>query len=374
MLSIRTIEISTFCFLVLLAVAAEAGEGNESSSTDGSTPTPLNDQKNPELESLGAPAGTQEGAPTTKDELDSSERLSDRAELDRIIELYMAGRYERCSAELLVFLERSNPRAFQERTVVERGRLYLASCSLLEGKRTQARSALHAALEQNPLMRSPDSLTFPPPVVSLFLEVRDEVQLLIAAREKEQVIRLRRENEEVKRRAEQREYREKELEKLAQEEIVVARNSRWIASVPFGAGQFQNGDRALGYTLAVSQGLLLATAVTSGIILRSLTTQTSPDSSGAANTPVSFERINAQRDAAYSAMAWSSWGLLGLAVLGIGEAHLNFEQERFYEKRKRDLPEDLRDPDSNEEVGRGNWSPQFSIGPRGGSLGLIGSF
>ena len=88
-------------------------------------------------------------------------RLSDRGELDRIIELYLAGRYQPCAEQLGVFLDPKNPGGFEDEAVVERGRLYFASCSLLQGQHESARSALRKALEQNPLMQSPDSLTFP---------------------------------------------------------------------------------------------------------------------------------------------------------------------------------------------------------------------
>src|SRR5690606_17697043 len=161
-------------------------------------------------------------------------------------------------------------RKFEDRGIIEKGPLYFASCALLDGHRTKSRRALRAALEENPLMPSPDSLTFPPPVVSLFLEVRDEVQQLIAEREKEQLLQLRRENELARRRAEQREYRERLLEKLAREESVVRQSSRPLATVPFGVGQFQNGHEEVGALFLVSETLLLGTAVPSGIILADL--------------------------------------------------------------------------------------------------------
>lgn len=86
-------------------------------------------------------------------------------------------------------------------------------------------------------------------------------------------MRLRRENELARRRAEQREYREQQLEKLAREESLVASNSRYIATIPFGVGQFQNGDEAVGALFLVSETLLLATATTSGLILEHLTSE-----------------------------------------------------------------------------------------------------
>jgi hypothetical protein len=54
---------------------------------------------------------------------DDRPRLSDRAELDRIIELYMAGEYESCSRELNALLDEANSDRFKDRGVIEKGRL-----------------------------------------------------------------------------------------------------------------------------------------------------------------------------------------------------------------------------------------------------------
>ena len=48
------------------------------------------------------------------------------------------------------------------------------------------------------------------------------------------------------------------LEKLASEETVTSGSSRWLALVPFGVGQFQNGQTALGWTFLATESLLVA--------------------------------------------------------------------------------------------------------------------
>src|SRR6186713_897035 len=65
----------------------------------------------------------------------SNVRLSDGAELDRLIELYMAGNYEQCSAELNVLLREDNPDRLTDPGVIERGRLYYSTCALMLGNR-----------------------------------------------------------------------------------------------------------------------------------------------------------------------------------------------------------------------------------------------
>jgi hypothetical protein len=298
----------------------------------------------------------------------SDVRLSDQSELEQIIELYMAGQYAACSEQLAAFLNPKGPSPFKEDRVIEQGRLYYASCTLMQGRRDVARKALRSALVENPLMHSPDSLTFPPPVVSLFLEVRDEVQQLITESEREQVVQLRRENELARRRAEQREYREKELEKLARKESVIAKNSRYIAAIPFGVGQFQNGNNVLGGVLLASESLFLVTAVSSGLILADLKSKVA--------VGIEVETYNRQTKLAYDTLTWSSWALLGTAVLGIVEAELSFKPERKLEDRNRPLPPELeveREPPRPEENDL-DLAPSVGFAPGGVAIGLSGTF
>ncbi len=261
-------------------------------------------------------------------------RLSDGAELDRIIELYMAGDYQRCSGELSGFLSPSNLDRFTDPNVIERGRLYYSTCSLLLGDRESARQGLRAALEENPLMPSPDSLTFPPPLISLFLEVRDEVQQLIADREREQVLRLRRENEIARRKAEERRSREEQLEELASHETVIKKNSRFIASLPFGAGQFQNQNPALGSVFLVGQSAAVISAITA------LSIRLAIENRKERQAP-EREAYNRQTLAAYQTMKWSVYTGLGLYALSVLEAQLSFKAEIKIQSRKRALPPEL---------------------------------
>lgn len=340
----------------------------------------VEDERASPVSSRAAEPGEETDEDDPRDEPGSEQamRLSDRAELDRIIELYMAGEYQTCSTDLDRFLDDDNDDRFEDRNVIEKGRLYYASCALLDGHRTKARRALRAALEQNPLMPSPDSLTFPPPVVSLFLEVRDEVQQLIAESEKEQVTRLRRENEMARRRAEARERRERELEKLAREQIVIQKNSRFLASLPFGVGQFQNQDKARGAAFLVTEILLLGTAVTSGLILEDLTSR----AAAGGGIVVGADVYNQRAGAAYKTLKWSSWAFLGVAAAGIFEAHLSYEPEIQLQTRRRELPPELEQlppevTESHEPPENGHdfsLAPTVDFGPTGVSFGLSGAF
>jgi hypothetical protein len=297
-------------------------------------------------------------------------RLSDSTELDQVIELYMAGSYEQCTSELELLLRPEHPDRFTDPGVVERGRLYYSTCALMLGDRDKARQGLRAALEENPLMSSPDSLTFPPPLVSLFLEVRDEVQQLISDQERQQVLLLRRENESARRKAEERRRREEQLEKLATEETVIRSNSRFIAALPLGAGQFQNGSVVLGTVLLVTESLAVVTSITSLAILTSIQQR------DLKNQTPSLENYNKQTQALYQTMKWSTYSALALYALGVIEAQLNFKAEIKVESRKRPLPPEISGTGSGVTHSKVEWNvlPSFGLLPRGVMLGAQGSF
>lgn len=310
-----------------------------------------------------------EGSPASRAEAyadSNAPRLGDEAELDQVIELYMAGQYERCTSRLSTFLDSKGASPFRDAGVIERARLYYASCSILAGRREPARRALRSALEANPLMPAPDSLTFPPPVVSMFLEVRDEVEQLIAKREQEQLDEMQREAEAIEQKAVMRRARDAELLRLASEETVVVESSRVIASLPFGAGQFQSGKPALGWTFLISEALLLGTAVTSGLIYSDLLRVGSDAGS----------QVNAPLQASYDVMGVSTYALLSICALGIVEAHLTFKKERVVRVRPRALPADLRDSEAagTEQPRAVRLAPGVMVSPSGAHFSLTGRF
>ncbi len=286
-------------------------------------------------------------------------QLSDRAELDRIIDVYHSGQYEACVVQLEPRLSEEAEERFTDIFVIERGQLYMASCALLAGDQKRAREVLITALEKNPLMAPPDSLTFPPPVVTLFLEVRDQIQGLIAEREQQEIRR----QQEVAKRARDRELarqeREKRLIELASEETLVTPNRRIVAFLPFGAGQYQNGQAALGDFFLVTELGLGAIATTSGLILANLYAR------GLEQTPREAE--SSSFEAAHAVLTVSTWTLLGVTAIGIIEANLNYQPFRTLGTRTRAVPS-LNQPRA--------WTFLPAVTPlEGGAyLGAFGSF
>ena len=298
-------------------------------------------------------------------------RLSDTAELDQLVELYMAGQYERCTTELAVLLDPKSTAPFRDAGAIERGRLYYASCSLLAGDRERARLALRAALEANPLMSAPDSLTFPPPVVSLFLEARDEVEALIAKREQEQLAEIRRQAEADALAERKKQEQAQLLYRLAAEETVVARQSRWIAMLPFGAGQFQNGDTTLGAVFATSEIVLGAALITSAALHADAYATAVLYSEARQAIP---GNVRQAYDITATMAVASTFALVGVTALGIVEANLKFRPERVLGVRSRQLPPGLVAPPREPSARAPRVTPEFAVHPQGGYLGLRGTF
>ena len=200
---------------------------------------------------------------------------------------------------------------------------------------------------------------FPPPVLDRFLQVRQSLYDEIRQAEEE---RLRKARAEAERRLE-RERAEVErindLERLATRELVITRNRRWIGFLPFGAGQFQNGNEGLGWVFLTSEAVLGATALTSLGVFTHFQRE-SPELKNPNN--------NAVIDTWYTLFEVTSYSFLGVAALGILEAQLSFVPE-FREQRSRPLPQKLRRASSVTEI-----RPGFTPTPEGVVFGVSGKF
>ena len=195
-------------------------------------------------------------------------------------------------------------------------RQYLAAAYLYVDRPRDARQQFLLLLRENPDYEL-DPLQFSQDVLRVFRAVRER---------------------ELRRRAERQE-RERAAAALLRDAAMIERlralaavneheNSRLVATLPFGVGQFQNGHEGLGWVLAISSGLLAATSITTFLIHQSLA---NPD-------PRTVPRVEWERAELGLALANQiATGLLGLvAVAGIVDAHLRFVPVR---RMERDLSE-----------------------------------
>lgn len=289
-------------------------------------------------------------------------QLNDAAELARVVSLYEAGKYGECADSLHRLLSSDGPRPLHEPDVIESARIYHAACLIGSGQNRLADEPLRAAIRQNPQMKSPDSLLFPPPVIDRFLRVRESMFDVIRKAEDERVRRA----QELARQQEERARRERVrvagLERLAQQETVINPKTRWLALVPFGVGQFQNDEKPLGYLFLTSEILLAATTLTTLGVETHLVLATSR----ADKTPQ--QSINATTQNWQTALEVSSYAWLGVSVIGIIQAQLAFVPEQR-QIRKRALPPELRPEPAPVSV-----APSAAAVPGGAVFGVSGRF
>lgn len=225
----------------------------------------------------------------------------------------------------------TDPPRVSERLLLLESRKYLAASLLFLGQQEEARTQFRLLLAQEPGYAL-DPLAFPTDVVTLFDKVKQAVQAELAlARESERKAREEQQRKELAAaRAEQENLRK--LLSLASESETRAQNSRWIATVPFGAGQLQNGHKNLGIALAVLQGASAATSIGSYIAHQQL----------ADDRPSASELGETRRlETLWRNTNNVSFGIFAaLALIGIVDAHVRFVPARVT-SRPRQLPPDL---------------------------------
>lgn len=217
------------------------------------------------------------------------------------------------------------------RPLILESRKYLGASYLFVGKTAAAEEQFEQLIRLDNAYEI-DPLAFPHEVIVVFKRVRERTNRIL-----EEAARQRRDQEERERREEARKLVEQRsrmgaIHDLATTEYVETHNSRLIAMIPFGVGQFQNRHDSLGTGLAISEGLLAATSIASFFLHESLRNE----------TPSQADRADAEalRDG-FKVTNWISTGALAvLAIIGIVDAQFRFVPV-FREKRERSLPEDL---------------------------------
>lgn len=289
--------------------------------------------------------------------------LSDEAELARVLTLYDAGKYAECAKEFSGLIG-SEPRKIEDPEVLERARIYYAACLIGNGETKEAEEQMRAAIRRNPQMRAPDSLVFPGPVIDRFFKVRDSMLDEIKKAEAEALAKKRAEAAAAAKRAAAERLRVQRLEEAASREVIVTTNRRWLAAVPFGVGQFQNRDPALGGVFLATEVLLGATALTAMVIELDLNARADDD------PPPDPVDLNSKLDTWHTVLVVSSWSFLGVASAGVLQAQLAFVPE-FRDSVKRPLRPDLRRPPDAPEV---SLRPLALPTAGGAQLGVFGRF
>jgi tetratricopeptide (TPR) repeat protein len=274
-------------------------------------------------------------------------RANDFEDFEAARSAYEAQDYAR-SAKLFEALAGGDTPALTNRSLVLESKKYLGASYLFMKKLKAAEQEFERLLRMDPQYML-DPLGFPEEVQRLFARVKTRLDAEFKVSESER----RREEERLRVSQSERESqlraRWARLSELAQTETVHQSRSRWLALMPFGIGQFQNGHLSLGAVLAVSEGSLLAVAMVSWVVHENLR----------GVNPVSTKRDEfnlTERVSRYTNQI--SMALFGvLAITGVIDAQLRFRSSQEYE-RKRPLPADLYG------------GPEVSVGLGGATLRL----
>ena len=231
-------------------------------------------------------------------------------------------------------------------------RKYLGATYLFLGKDGDAREQFRLLLEEDPDYDI-DPVAFPEAVVETFQEVQAEVTVELAQKEALDAARQQRERASELEELIQQQQRIQALEELAATETTEKLNSRWIAALPWGIGQFQNENRKLGIMFAVTESAFLAASIATFIGHNSLRDE----------NPAPSEIARAQRvEKALRIGNWVSVGaLVSFYIAGVIEAEVRFKPV-IRSTRKRELPEELQRPESRGPEVR------FQLGLTGGKI------
>lgn len=139
--------------------------------------------------------------------------------------------------------------SLESQPLVLESRKYLAAAYVFEGREGAAADQFERLLREEPTYEL-DTTQFPREVVQLFERVRArlaerrEMEAARAALEAD-VARLRAENEAMR-------------VQLDGERTIAVPRSQWLMQIPFGVGQFENGEEGLGWFFLVTEALATA--------------------------------------------------------------------------------------------------------------------
>lgn len=245
-----------------------------------------------------------------------------------------------------------------EPVFIENARAFFAACRHMDGDPAEVEKQIELVLRAN--LRFVPSADLPTEVLDLFekkrLELEDELRDQAIQEQEDKIKKQKAENEAINAHL----AYVRELEQSAGSETVHDDNSRLVAAIPFGVGQFQNGDVGLGVVFAASQ--LIAGGAS--IVTALLHTDLAADGVAAGSSGDSAE-LNSDLDnlALANRISFTVWALS--TVVGIAEAQIFFEDGEVTQK-KRPLPKRPPRPKGLE--------PKVGVSPEGGFVGVGGRF
>ena len=280
-----------------------------------------------------------------------------RAELEKARASYVARNYPEAEARLRQLLDQPKS-GLKEAGLVAQARMVLGAALIAEGKK-EAGADLFEQLVLEEASFEPDPLSYPSDAINIFIDVRSNLRdrIRVAAENAAAQAAERRAREEASRRAQEDWLVKVKLQ--AQEERSTIKNSRLVATVPFGIGQLQNNQPVLGWLLfGVEAGLVASTVVTLPMYAYARNREQEELAAGDVQRKAQIYNDRADNIRTTNLFLVGSFGVVALA--GILQANAAFVPERV-EKKKRPLPP------------LPTLQPTLSVLPGGAYVGLTGT-
>lgn len=259
-------------------------------------------------------------------------RASEIDDFDAARAAYNARDWPR-AIQLFEALVGTDPPALRTPLLVDESRKYLGAAYVLAGRPAAARAQFERLLRGNPDYPL-DAAQFPEEVVELFGSVREQLERDTQAAADRAAAEAALETER---------ERARRLLAIAESDVeATVEASRWIALIPFGAGQFQNRDDGLGWLFFTTEALFGLGAFGTLVAHQAIAGSFDPADPSSGIRSESRGRVN---DAllATEITNWTCAGLFAVfAIAGILQSQLDFQPSHSVRTRHT-VPDELRE-------------------------------
>ncbi len=294
------------------------------------------------------------------------------SDLEKAHNAYVAHKYDDAAARLRALLD---PQAgtLKDADNIADARMYLGASLLAQNKKADAEGVFEQLLRDKPDYQ-PDSLRVTLQAIDALVDVRSRMREELASLQAERVRQAQEQKAKVDAERQKAALRLAMLEKLASEETVIQTNSRWLALLPFGVGQFQNGQTAVGWTFLATESLLVLGSVVGQLVTIYNVNQMN---AAVASGSTTAEGYHGRAEEAYRATDLFTAGFALVALAGIIHAQVTFVPEHVT-VRERPLPPISLAPLLLPLAGRGKPGPaglsSEGAGIGGAMVGIGGRF
>ena len=286
-----------------------------------------------------------------------------RVDVEKARAAYLARNYAEAEERLRALVDPKT--GLKDVSLLSQARMYLAAVLLAQNKRELGAEVFEKLILEDAAFE-PDPLSFPGDVINTFFDVRVQLQERIrqAAQNSARL------EAEKRARAEQERRRQEawlaKVKQLATEEKITVHNSRVVALLPFGAGQFQNREPVLGWMFLVSESaLVLGTMITVPLFIYADGRKNGQGADLERKAQIYKDRADTIQTVNLSLVG----AFAAVAITGVVQANLAYVPE-ISETKKRELPPESSLTPLVEPVARS----EGSFMPQGGIVGVGGTF